>query len=71
MIPYAAVLYDASGNAWAYTSPQPLVFVRVPIDVDRIVGEVAVLSTGPEAGTDVVTVGTSELWGTENEVGEE
>lgn len=71
VIPYAAVLYDPTGGTWTYTSPQPLVFVRVSIDVDRILGDEAVLSSGPEPGTEVVIVGTSELWGTENQVGEE
>lgn len=69
-IPYAAVLYDPAGKTWAFTSPESLVFVRAPIDVDRIAGDRAYLSTGPPAGTDVVTVGAAELLGTEYEVGE-
>src|SRR5215212_3152551 len=28
VIPYAAVLYDASGKTYTYTSPRPRVFVR-------------------------------------------
>lgn len=70
-IPYAAVLYDPAGDTWAYTSPEPLVFVRAPIDVIRINGEQALLSSGPPPGTDVVIVGAAELLGTEYEVGEE
>jgi hypothetical protein len=70
-IPYAAVIYDPSGDTWTYTSPDPLVFVRAPIDVMRIDGERALLSDGPEIGTEVVTVGAAELLGTEYEVGEE
>ncbi len=70
-IPYAAVLYDPSGETWTYTSPEELVFVRAPIDVIRIDGDRAVLSDGPPAGTEVVTVGAAELLGTEYEVGEE
>jgi hypothetical protein len=70
-IPYAAVLYDPAGDTWTYTSPEPLTFVRAPIDVDKIVGDRALLSDGPPAGTDVVVVGAAELLGTEYEVGEE
>jgi hypothetical protein len=70
-IPYAAVLYDPNGHTWAYTNPEPLVFVRSPIGVVTIQGNRAVLSAGPPAGTRVVTVGAAELLGTEYEVGEE
>jgi hypothetical protein len=70
-IPYAAVLYDADGNTWAYTNPEPLVFVRARIRVDRIQNGMAVLSSGPSLGTEVVTTGAAELLGTEYEVGEE
>jgi hypothetical protein len=65
VIPYAAVLYDPNGETWAYTSPQPLVFIREPIAVDRIVGDQAFLLDGPPSGTAVVTVGVVELYGTE------
>ena len=65
VIPYAAVLYDADGAAWTYTSPKPLVFVRADITVDRIDGERAILAKGPAPGTAVVTVGATELWGVE------
>ena len=70
-IPYAAVLYDPAGDTWTYTSPESFVYVRAPIDVDRIVGDRAYLSDGPSVGTDVVVVGAAELLGTEYEVGEE
>jgi hypothetical protein len=65
VIPYSAVLYDADGATWAYTSPKPLVFVRHDIRVDAIEGEAALLREGPAAGTAVVTVGAPELWGIE------
>ena len=69
VIPYAAVLYDAQGQSWAYTSPQHLVFIRHPLVVDRIVGDRAVLLDGPPTGTLVVTVGVAELHGVEAGVG--
>jgi hypothetical protein len=65
VMPYAAVLYDASGTTWTYTNPEPQVFVREPVTVDAIQGDTAVLSGGPAAGTPVVTVGSTELYGTE------
>jgi hypothetical protein len=69
-IPYAAVLYDDNGGTWAYTSPSSLVFVREPISVERIDGDVAFLTRGPASGVSVVTVGAAELWGIELGVGE-
>jgi hypothetical protein len=67
--PYAAVVYDANGAAWAYTRPKPFTFVRSPITVESIAGNDAILSAGPDAGTAVVTVGTAELFGSEQEIG--
>lgn len=68
-IPYSAVLYDPNGDTWTYTSPDSLVFVRHPISVEYIEGDVAVLSSGPPGGTTIVTVGAAELLGTEFGVG--
>lgn len=67
LIPYAAVIYDLEGEAWVYTSPAPLTFVRANIDVETIDGDLAVVSSGPPAGTLVVTVGGAELYGAEFE----
>ena len=69
VVPYGAVLYDARGETWVYTSPETRTFVRHPIGVDFIDGEEAVLSDGPPSGTLVVTVGAAELFGTEFEIG--
>ena len=68
VVPDGAVIYDAEGKAYAYTAPKPLTFVRQEIDVDRTEGNNVVLSDGPPAGTEVVTVGTAEVYGTEFEV---
>ena len=70
VVPYAAVYYDLDGATWVYTNPSPFTFVRAGIIVDSITGDVAVLSKGPPAGTAVVTVGASELYGTEFGVGQ-
>jgi hypothetical protein len=71
VLPYAAVLYDEKGNAYAYTSPEPLVFVRERVKVDRIAEGEAILSGGPPSGTAVVTVGAPELHGVEYQVEED
>jgi hypothetical protein len=71
VIPYAAVLYDAGGGTFTYTSPQPRVFVRHAIRVIRIDGDRALLAAGPPAGTPVVTVGAQELYGSEYDVEED
>lgn len=68
VVPYAAVIYDTTGQAWVYTNPEPLVFVREPITVDYIEGNRAILNEGPAVGTAVVTVGGSLLFGAETGV---
>lgn len=70
VVPYAAVLYDANGDTYAYSNPENLVYVRVPLRIDHIDGDQAVLSDGPPGGTSLVTVGGTELLGSEFQVGE-
>jgi len=70
VVPYAAVFYTADGATWMYENPDPLTYMRVPIVVDRIQGDQAYLSEGPPSGTDVVTQGLAELFGTETGVEE-
>ena len=67
-IPYAAVFYGPDGETWTYTSPEELTFERAPITVDHFEGDVAFLSDGPPPGTEVVTQGSAELFGTETGV---
>jgi hypothetical protein len=68
LIPYDAVIYDADGNTYAYTAPEPLTYVRQEISIDHVDGDSVVLSEGPPAGTEVVTVGAAQVYGTEFEV---
>jgi hypothetical protein len=70
-VPYGAVVYNADGSTFTYTSPKLRVYVRAPITVVRITGGEAILSHGPPAGTAVVTVGSQELYGSEYEVEED
>jgi len=69
VVPYSAILYDSYGDTWVYTSPEPLVFSRYLVRIDRIDGEQAYLAAGPPVGTEVVAVGAAELYGTEFEMG--
>jgi hypothetical protein len=68
VIPYDAVIYSSDGHTYAYTAPEPLTYVRQEIDIDQVVGDSAMLSDGPPVGTEVVTVGAAEVYGTEFEV---
>lgn len=65
VVPYSAVYYDAEGTGWVYVNPEPLVFERKRINVERIEGDFAVLSDSPPVGTRVVTVGAALLYGAE------
>jgi len=68
VVPYAALIYDGQGRTYVYTSPKPLSFLRAQVAVDRIQGDRVLLSDGPPAGTRVVTVGATEVYGTELEI---
>ena len=65
VVPYGALYYGPKGDAWVYVNSEPLAFQRQPVTVQRIVGDLAVLSQGPEVGTPIVTVGAALLFGTE------
>ncbi|MDH4112656.1 MAG: hypothetical protein OEV60_08255 [Actinomycetota bacterium] len=67
VVPYDAVYLDAHGDFWVYTNPEPLEFVRAPIDIEHESSSRAFLASGPPAGTQVVTVGAPELYGSETE----
>ena len=64
-VPYAAVVYDGEGAAWAFARVGERQYQRTPLTVADITGDTAVLSAGPAAGTEVVTVGAAELVGAE------
>jgi hypothetical protein len=69
VLPYGALLYNADGDAFAYTNPAPRSFVRRAIEVARIDDDRVLLDTGPAPGTKVVTTGAAEVLGAEFEVG--
>jgi hypothetical protein len=68
-VPYSAVIYDTRGHTWVYVSTEPLIFMRHAVAIASIDGDVAYLTNGPAAGTQVVAVGAAELFGTEQDVG--
>lgn len=70
-IPYGAVLYDPDGKTWAFVNTKGLSFERKSITVEKIVGDVATLTEGPDEGTKVVTLGATQLYGAEIGVGDE
>jgi hypothetical protein len=68
---YSAVIYDANGAAFVYVVPQPNVFQRVPVTVTDVGGDLAAVDGAPPVNAQVVSVGASELLGTETGVGDE
>jgi hypothetical protein len=69
VVPTGAVMVDAEGVYWVYTNPEPLVFVRQEITIEREESDNTYVSAGPPVGTLVATVGVQELYGTETEIG--
>jgi hypothetical protein len=69
-VPYSAVIYDAEGNSWVFTTGEALSYVKAPITIDRIEGDTAILAEGPPVGTAVVSQGAEELFGVEDGIGE-
>jgi ABC-type oligopeptide transport system substrate-binding subunit len=65
VVPYSAVLYDADGKTWAFVNTEGRTFMREPLTISYEKDGVAVLTAGPSVGTEVVTVGAVELYGSE------
>ncbi|MEO8495415.1 MAG: efflux RND transporter periplasmic adaptor subunit, partial [Planctomycetota bacterium] len=68
-VPFKSVLYDINGGTWVYEQTADRVYARRRISVEYVDGDRAVLVTGPEPGSKVVTDGAAELFGTEFGVG--
>jgi hypothetical protein len=68
VVPYAALIYDSEGKTYVYTSPKPLTDLREEVEVDRVDEDRVLVSKGPSAGTEVVTTGAAEVYGTELEI---
>ncbi|MEZ4405220.1 MAG: efflux RND transporter periplasmic adaptor subunit [Polyangiales bacterium] len=65
VVPTGAVVYDLHGGAWIYVTSAPRRYARRRVEVERVAGDLAVLTRGVTAGERVVTVGAAELYGTE------
>lgn len=72
VVPYGTLIYDPKGNTWVYTAgdPTPLSYVRHAVKVESIEGDRVILQEGPAAGTPVVTVGVTEIYGAEKGLGQ-
>ncbi len=64
-VPWPAILHDIYGGTWVYEALGDHVFARRRVEVKDVVDGVAVLTRGPEPGTNVVVVGAAELFSTE------
>jgi hypothetical protein len=68
-VPFKAVLYDIHGGAWVYQQIGDHAYARQRVAVEYVDGGNAVLASGPQPGSKVVTDGAAELFGTEFGVG--
>ena len=64
-VPWSAVIHDIYGGTWVYEQAGERTFVRRRIVVRYVVDNTAVLAAGPAPGSQVVTAGAAELFGTE------
>ena len=65
IVPLASLLRDIHGGAWVYEKTGDHTYARRRVLVDRVVGDLAVLASGPKPGAKVVTDGAAEIFGTE------
>jgi len=65
VLPFNAVLHDIHGGQWVYEQTAEHTYTRRRIQVARLAGGDAVLTSGPAAGSKIVTDGSAELFGTE------
>jgi hypothetical protein len=64
-VDHAALVFDKAGKPWVFTVVGPRTYVRAAIGIKEVQDNLMILSAGPPAGTQVVTVGAIELWGAE------
>jgi hypothetical protein len=65
VVPYTAVVYEPDGSSWVYVQTKELTYQRAAITVSTIAGDQATITSGPRAGTPVVSQGAAELVGVE------
>jgi hypothetical protein len=64
-VQHGALVYDKKGLPWVFAVVGPHTYARSAVTVKDVDGDLVTLSSGPPAGTEVVTVGAIELWGAE------
>jgi RND family efflux transporter MFP subunit len=64
-VPRSALIRDALGGTWVYETIAPHTYARRRVFVDRVVGDLAALVSGPKPGAKVVIQGAAELYGAE------
>lgn len=64
-VPWSAIVHDVHGSPWVYARTAPQTYRRQRVEVLEVSGGVASLRRGPTPGTEVVTEGVAELFGTE------
>ena len=69
VVPYTALIYDGDGKSWVYSALGPLTFMRTAVQVARVDGDRVLITDGPPADSEVVTVGSTEVYGAELEIG--
>jgi cobalt-zinc-cadmium efflux system membrane fusion protein len=65
VLPESAVVFDVHGATWVYEDLGGGRFARRRVEIARYVADRALISRGVAPGTNVVTVGVAELFGTE------
>jgi hypothetical protein len=65
VVPFSAVLHDIHGGQWVYEQTKDYIYTRRRVQVARLAGSDAALTSGPPVGSKIVTDGAAELFGTE------
>lgn len=64
-LPASALVFDALGGSWVYVQTAPLTYARKRVTVSYVTGSDAVLSSGPDVGANIMTVGAQAMFGAE------
>ncbi len=69
VVPWSAILYDFSGGTWVYVKIADHTYSRSRVDLSHVVDGFAAVTRGLTDGSEVVTAGAVEIFGTEFGVG--
>jgi len=64
-VPWASVVRDVRGDAWVYEVVGDHTYERRRVEIDRVEGDVALVTRGLRSGAKIVVAGAAELFGTE------